>query len=248
MRQSELAQTMRAHVDEQIKNLQNQTIQRKSQESALFCSQAKALKIRAQAKASEDRVQRLANELKRVYHSLPETIQKKSDGQMDFQGEQLRESELTALRLEHNSEFCKYLDSNAIQDETKTCINRSIEIEEFIESARNVLVNGQILAEAEVQQAKLAETAINALHDRWSRFIAAGHPAGQLTVHNGTGEDADCILQRSLLTVKSIVELLQILSKDQIRKREHEKPAARARSESRDSTVSDLNMSNLSHL
>merc|ERR1712023_409846 len=77
MRQSELAQTMRVHVDEQIKNLQQQTIHRKAQESALFCSQAKALKIRAQAQSSEARVQRLANELKRVYHSLPETIQKK---------------------------------------------------------------------------------------------------------------------------------------------------------------------------
>merc|ERR1719247_2059082 len=46
MRQSEIAQSMRAHVDEMAKALHEQTIQRKAQEAALFASHTTTLRLR----------------------------------------------------------------------------------------------------------------------------------------------------------------------------------------------------------
>jgi len=214
MRQSEIAQSMRAHVDEQVKALQQQTIQRKAQEAQLFASHAVTLRLRAQAQQTEARVQRLANELRRIYQSLPETIRKKlstDDGYATR--EHHKESELTALKVEHHSEFFKFLDTDSIQEESKTCQKRISEMEEHTVLAHRVLERGRWFGETGVQHARAARVAIDALHDRWARFAAAGHPAGELTLKDNPTDDADCILQRATLSVNALTELIDILHK-----------------------------------
>lgn len=114
------------------------------------------------------------------------------------------------------SEFFKFLDTDSIQEESEACKKRSDEIEDHITLAHRVLERGRWFAESGVQHSKSAQTAINALHDRWARFAAAGHPAGELTIKDASGErsdDADCILQRATISVTALTELIAILHK-----------------------------------
>jgi hypothetical protein len=214
MRQGEKAQSMRAHVDEQVKLHQQQTVQRKAKEAALFASQTQTLKLRHQTHAMEARVQRLANELKRVYNTLPDMIQVKLSTDGNDMRKQHKEFELRALRVEHHGEFFKFLDPVKIQEETESCQNRIAEIEEHTVLAQEVLERGKWFAESGVQHAKNALTSMNALHERYSRFEQAGHPALQLTIKDANGNesnDADCILQRATLSVNALTELIEIL-------------------------------------
>lgn len=214
LRQAEKAQSMRAHVDEQIKLLQQQTVQRKAQEAALFASHSTALRLRAQTHQMEARVQRLANELKRVYQTLPETIQLKLCTEGAVTRSHHKETELRALAVEHHSEFFKYMDPGKIREEAESAESRIADIEEQTILAHQVIERGKWFAESGVQHAKSATAAMNALHDRYSRFEAAGHPAGQLTIKDSAGNesnDADCILQRATLSVKALEELIEIL-------------------------------------
>jgi len=216
VRQSEMSQNMRAHVDEQVKFLQQQTIQRKAQEAALFASHTVALRLRAQAQQTEARVQRLANELKRIYQTLGDTIDRKLkvDGQQH--NAQHMESELTALKVEHHSEFFKFLNTQSIQDESEACQKRVMEIDEHIKLAHHTIEHGQTFALSSLQHAKAAHAAIHALHDRWARFSAAGFNAGEMTLkdaHGNVSDEADCILQRATLSVGALSELIGLMGR-----------------------------------
>merc|ERR1719409_731082 len=116
------------------------------------------LRLRAQAQQTEARVQRLANELRRIYQSLPETIQKKLSSEDDnVTRQQHKDSELTALRVEHDSEFFKFMDTDRIQDESESCQKRISEIEEQTILAHRVLERGRWLAESGVNHGRAAK-------------------------------------------------------------------------------------------
>jgi len=220
LRMNEISQSLRVHVDEQARGLHQQTVQRKAQESQLFSTHVATLKVRSQALSSEARVQRLANELSRLYHCLPETMHRKLHG--DAESIDTRKynavCEVRSLKVENHGEFFKFLDCEKIQDESDCCQKKIAEFEELINLAHQVLEKGQWFAESGVSHADAAEVAINALHDRWARFSAAGHPAGELTIKDNAGEkpdDADCILHRATLSVRALTALNDSLLRGQ---------------------------------
>lgn len=214
LQQSEMAQRMRAHVDEQKRALEQQTSHRKAQETALFSSQVSSLKMRAEAQSAEARVQRLAEELKRVYQTMPESVVKKVQRDIDAVRTEHEVTEVEHLRLEHNIQFFKFMDCPRIHHETEVCQQKISECQEDVNNAHKVLEKGRWFTDSCMQHTKAAKVALDALHDRWARFVAAGYPAGELTVRDDTGarsEDADCILHRATLSVTALSSLIDTL-------------------------------------
>jgi hypothetical protein len=212
--QSEMAQRMRAHVDEQKKALETQTSHRKAQETALFSSQVASLKLRAEAQQAEARVQRLANELKRVYQAVPDTIKQKIGPAISETREDKKETEIKALRIEHHTEFFKFMECDKIHHESEICQKKLTENDQDITLARQVLNRGRYFADSSVQHTQAAQMALDALHDRWARFVAAGYAAGELTVKDDLGQrsdDADCVMQRATLSVTALTSLIHTL-------------------------------------
>jgi len=217
VRQSEISTTMRQHVDEQAKVLQQQTVQRKAQEAALFTSHSISLRLRAQVHQTEARVQRLANELKRVYKTLPETIQKKLESEGKVARKHHMELDFEDLKFQHRPEFFKYMECDGVQSESEACLKRIAEVEEQIVVADRVLAKGRWFAEASIQHARTAQTAIAALHDRFERFTEAGYTVSDLTLldsHKGdTSNDAESVLQRATLAVHAINEFTEVIQR-----------------------------------
>jgi hypothetical protein len=239
MRQGELVQKLRSSLDEQCKALHQQTIRRKALEATLFCSRAMSLKLSAQAQQTEDRVQRMANELKQIYKSMPGAIKKRLGGQNGVCRKNLTETEVMALKAEYYGEFCKYMDEDAIEEETQACAKRITEIDEFVLLAQNVGQRGGKFAEEEMAKFQSAHVAIGALLDRWARFQLAGHAAGELVLKDIVGEkpeNADSMLQNTNLCVNKITELLNQLkqnSPDDRTSRSSEAKSSRKRQETK---------------
>lgn len=221
MRQSEIAQTMRAHVDEQAKNLQQQTVQRKAVEAALFGTNAEILRLRAKTLETEARVQRLANELKRVYAHLPQMIEQRIASPAILQEKMKnKQRELDAVMAEHHNEFFKYMDNEKLRDESEVYMQSIAEMEQVADKAGRVLARGKHIAEGMVPHIKTLETALGALVDVWGKFASIGHPAGELCLKDSSSstgsDDATGMLQRASLASASICELMDIVREDPI--------------------------------
>jgi len=235
LRQNEIAQNMRAQVDEQVRVLEQQTIHRKAAEAALFCTPAETLHLRARTQKAEARVMRLAVELRRVYEKLPQTIQWQLEGSFAKISRAQKSQELDNLKSEHRHEHFKFMDVDALQEEAKSCDRRIAETSESARVAEDTLWRGRELAESMAHQATLAKEAISSLAEVWTKIGAQAAAAagdefdfphqvsntssvgsglaavGRATVGSVPTADAQATLQQAKLAITTIVELLALL-------------------------------------
>mmetsp|Transcript_104441 Transcript_104441/g.196659 ORF Transcript_104441/g.196659 Transcript_104441/m.196659 type:complete len:496 (-) Transcript_104441:42-1529(-) len=216
LRQSEIAQTMRIHVDEQAKNLQQQTVQRKSVEAALFGTNAEILRLRTKTQETEARVKRLANELKRVYTNLPEMIQKQIDSPDSIKERRKnKQHDLEDIEIAHHNEFYKYMDNEKLQDESHVCDAKIKEMDEVAKKASQLVARGKAIGEAMAPHVKTLDIALNALVDVFAKLASAGHPAGDICLKDSTtssgSDDASGILQRASVATAALGDLIEII-------------------------------------
>lgn len=216
LRQSEIAQSMRIQVDEQAKNLQQQTVQRKSVEAALFGTNAEILRLRMKTQETEARVMRLANELRRVYSNIPQMIQKRIDSPTSVkERDKNKQRDLEQIENSHHVEFYKFLDNETLQNENRAFHMKIKDMEDVAKRASHLVARGKAIGEAMAPHVKTLDIALNALCDVFAKFSSAGHPAGDICLKDSTtssgSDDASGILQRASIATASLGHLIEII-------------------------------------
>lgn len=129
-----LIQELRDELRDVEQETQHDQRGRKYQESELFASELKVLRLRSEAREAEEKVKRLSNELKACYKRVPEVLSVRLvQPDVCARNEQLSEAQVTMLRNEHNAFHFKFLGTEQLDVEEQLCKARTDHLRKFIQ-------------------------------------------------------------------------------------------------------------------
>jgi len=224
--QSELIESLRLQVENEVQILDKRMIHRKSVEAALFAGQAEILNLRARTRQSETRVITLANELRKVYKNMPDVIQQRLTDMFKDSKEARTKFEVEELERQYREQHFKFMDKEALQRECKEYDRHIAGMDHIAEECVQMLERCSDSADTMLSQIAYAQGARAALQIAWVRL--AGNPPSEekqeqerlRSSTSSVGENAapwslatqaDQALQQAALTAVSIEELLHSL-------------------------------------
>lgn len=226
--QSEQVNMVRLRIEERVNHLQKQTQQRKAVEAQLFGSHAECLSFGHKATRMEDRAQRLAKELRRVYKDLPRIVERHLEVSAETTRRKLSSEELQKVKDQHVEHAFKFLSVDRLLDETSSCDQYIQEMTDFTQSAAAVISEGHSHAVTMQQHARLARDSLDSLRESVSRElhqlvrVQASDAAGAVpSVKTATQakhqtqlanavDESQVVLEQAGLELVAIEELLSI--------------------------------------
>lgn len=212
--QWEAEQAMYASVEDQIRALHKQTIQRRANEAGLFSKNAEILALRAQALRTEGRVTRLANDLRRVYRQVPQVVQQKLSQSAEKFSEQSKK-ELQLLSTEHRMEHLKWMGALDLSQRIDVTEAEIQDVTSSIAGARRILENGNELAHQIGKKMHHLEAVLLGFEEVWTRVTSDVATSPQFS---GTPREAVEAVQTSLREAELVVGFITAAS-DHMRSR-----------------------------
>lgn len=171
--QSETGNAVRAELDDKMRRLHSQTIQRKSAEVMLFSLHAQVLRSRAEALRLEGRVSRLADEQRNIYERMPQAMDQQLQRRTAKVRAEHKAQKLVTIKAEHWPELLKLKDLETLAQETKTLEKQISLMEEQRAKADEVLAKGHDPIEASEDHLRRMALAFSAMQRSWAVWTEA---------------------------------------------------------------------------
>lgn len=194
----------RAEIDEMLRVLEHQTVERKSREAGLFNAQGQVLEVRSQALQVEARVKRLSKELRRIYTSLPEMLQVRL-AETSASRAECREAEVESLTATHATRHFKFMDAAKLLEKTAEYQAQAEAMQERIEVASEALQMSPVQQAQVDGSLEVIMTAIRNVQKAWKRL--SDDPSSHAHWNDGlrgTVDEASRVLQQAELRVNAL--------------------------------------------
>jgi len=207
--QNEMVEKLEADVKSEQVIVQKHSVQVKAAEASLFVVHAELLHLRAKAQQTESRVTRLANELRRVYQRLPETVQQQLLRNSEETSAALKEIELQDLKSEYRHMFYKFMGPYELEAESTAQVERLEEMSHLSSTAIQMLHRGQSVAEKTTHLFDNVEEALRALQEAWDQVGNEG--PSEEDFQDGECTDAQLLLHRARICSVAVRELVSLM-------------------------------------
>jgi len=181
-------------------------------EATLMGTHAQVLQLRSRVMKNENRSTMLANELRRVLHSMPEMIEKTVARMAEAKKTQ-RAKDVEALKLKHQKQVFKFMEEDLLR-EKESVVTKDVQmLQRYLKAAKAGVQETTIQASDLVRVAAEIDEALYTIRDAWLLVpmhfqLLDRHRGGDISM----ADDGQMIVSKATVAAKSIRELLHILS------------------------------------
>mmetsp|Transcript_63388 Transcript_63388/g.138008 ORF Transcript_63388/g.138008 Transcript_63388/m.138008 type:complete len:540 (-) Transcript_63388:32-1651(-) len=199
---------MQLQIDLEMQILRNQTVRRKFVEASLFNAEAEAVKLRVQMQHMEARVTRLADELRRVYQSVPDTIRSCLERQPGR--EKKFEDEISAIKANFHEEHTKFKDGAQLKQEVAMEEQRCLDIVERTQRVAELLEHATSFTAATKPASRLIEDALSSLREAWPQIRRLTEPSSQNSRALDPTEN-EVLLREATMAALALQDMLELM-------------------------------------
>jgi len=194
-------------VEEKEQQMQQQTVQRKAMEVALFGRHAEILRLRQQVMRMEARVSCLACELRKVYRNMPETLREQLERLHSRRDEQ-KSHELQDLQQTFRKEHFKFMQREQLVEEINSTAEKMQDMKINAAKASEILQHSEAMASTMVEHSRAVLDALEPVRAAWAKLTSQRYTDAR---DREVADNGQALVQEATLTATALNQLLVLI-------------------------------------